>query len=344
MNAEQQTTVLPPPHFSCGNALPVLEIVVPCYNEEETLPSSAGTLERVLEKMIAAAQISPESAIRFVNDGSRDRTWAIIRELCERAGTRFRGVNLSRNFGHQSALLAGLFSSRADACISIDADLQDDTNAIFEMVEKFRAGCDIVYGVRVCRDTDSFFKKWTACAFYAVREWLAGGKTIRNHADFRLMSRRAVDALKSFPETNLYLRGIIPMLGFPSDCVYYDRRARELGESKYPISKMLKLAWNGIVNFSDVPLKMLTAVGLIGGAACAGALVFACVQWLRGETVPGWATIVFAIAAVGSVQMVSMGVLGSYISKIFLETKRRPSFIIQEILDGNAAPPFPKKS
>ncbi len=327
-----------PPHFR-ANALPTIEIVVPCYNEEETLPSSAGTLERILEKMIAAAQISPESAIRFVNDGSRDRTWTIIRELCGRAGTRFRGVNLSRNFGHQSALLAGLFSSHADACISIDADLQDDPEAVPAMVEKFRDGCDIVYGVRACRDSDSFFKKWTALAFYAVREWLTGGKTIRNHADFRLMSRRAIETLKKFPETNLYLRGIVPMLGFPSDCVFYDRRARELGESKYPISKMLKLAWNGIVNFSDVPLKMLTAVGLICGAACAGVLIFACAQWARGETVPGWATIVAAVAAVGCIQMISMGVLGSYISKIFLETKRRPLFIIQEILDGNAPPP-----
>ncbi|MGN0860996.1 MAG: glycosyltransferase family 2 protein [Candidatus Spyradosoma sp.] len=311
--------------------------MVPCYNEAETLPSSARTLERLLEKMITDEQISSESTIRFVNDGSCDCTWALICELCSRKGTHFRGVNLSRNFGHQSALLAGLFSSRADACVSIDADLQDDVNVVPKMVEKFRAGADIVYGVRARRDTDTFFKKWTALAFYAVRDWLAGGKTIRNHADFRLMSRRAINALKSFPETNLYLRGLIPMLGFPSAKVFYDRRARELGESKYPLSKMLKLAWNGIVNFSDVPLKMLTAAGLLGGAACGCALVFALVQWLRGETVPGWATIVFAVAAVGSVQMISLGILGSYIAKIFLETKRRPPFIIQETIGGNEA-------
>ncbi len=311
--------------------------MVPCYNEAETLPSSAETLERLLEKMITDEQISSESTIRFVNDGSCDCTWALICEFCSREGTRFRGVNLSRNFGHQSALLAGLFSSRADACVSIDADLQDDVNVVPKMVEKFRAGADIVYGVRARRDTDTFFKKWTALAFYAVRDWLAGGKTIRNHADFRLMSRRAINALKSFPETNLYLRGLIPMLGFPSAKVFYDRRAREFGESKYPLSKMLKLAWNGIVNFSDVPLKMLTAAGLLGGAVCACALVFALVQWLRGETVPGWATIVFAVAAVGSVQMISLGILGSYIAKIFLETKRRPPFIIQETIGGNEA-------
>ncbi len=268
-----------------------------------------------------------------MNDGSRDRTWQIISDLCKRDKSIFRGVCLSRNFGHQAALLAGLFAfDDFDACITIDADLQDDEHAIVGMVESFARGHDVVYGVRKRRDVDSFMKKWSALAFYWLRDWLSGSQTIRNHADFRLMSRRAVRELSRFRETNLYLRGLIPLLGFPSDCVYYDRKARELGETKYPLGKMLKLAWDGIVNFSDAPLKLLTALGLAGGVLCAIFLIYVLIQWFCGNVIQGWTTIVFAVVAVGSVQMVSLGILGSYIGKIFLETKRRPPFIIREIM------------
>lgn len=300
------------------------------------MPVSAETLEKLLREMINAGQIAPQSRICFVNDGSRDRTWEIIRELCSRAGTLFRGINLSRNFGHQAALLAGLFAfDDFDAFVTIDADLQDDERALAKMVESFRRGNDIVYGIRKRRDTDTFFKKHTALAFYRLRDWISGGETIRNHADFRLMSRRAVRELSRFRKTNLYLRGLIPMLGFSSDRVFYDRKARERGTSKYPLGKMLELAWNGIVNFSDAPLKLLTAIGLAGGTFCALFLLYVFVQWSLGNVVPGWATIVFAIVAVGSVQMISLGILGSYIGKIFMETKHRPNFIVKEILRGN---------
>lgn len=315
---------------------PILAIVVPCFNEQETLQSSAKTLNELLEKLISSGKISPRSFVCFIDDGSTDETREIIRVLSTKEGGRFRGIFLSRNFGHQAALLAGLFSVRAEAYVSIDADLQDDETKIEEMVARFRAGDDIVYGVRARRDTDSFFKKWTAKAFYGIRSKLCGDKAVPDSADFRLMSRRAVLELRRFRETNLYLRGIVPLLGFSTSLVFYDRKKREFGESKYPLSKMLKLAWNGIVNFSDAPLKMVTGIGFAGAVFCVGFLVYILVQWWCGNTVAGWATTVFSVAAVGSIQMISLGIIGSYLGKTFLETKRRPTFIVDRKIGGNA--------
>ena len=305
-------------------------IVVPCYNEEEALPASAAALGDLLHSMIERGMVSPGSYVCLVNDGSTDRTWECIGWLMQRS-TLFRGINLTRNFGHQGALLAGLFTAKADVYVSIDADLQDDERKIPEMVAMYLEGKDIVYGCRDSRETDTWFKRTTAALFYKLRGAL-GCRTVPGHADFRLMSARAVQALKQFGEVNLYIRGIIPLLGFPSGKVFYARKARERGESKYPLSKMLLLAWNGVVNFSDAPLVFCLLAGLLGCAVSIGLMVWAFCQWRTGSTLPGWTSMVLVICFFGSLQFLFTGIIGLYIGKILRETKHRPVFIVQDDL------------
>ncbi len=307
---------------------PRLCIVVPCYNEEEALAATARTLYSLLGDMVQAGEVTPESYICFVNDGSADKTWQVIEGLMGQSRA-FRGVNLSRNFGHQGALLAGLFTAEADAYVSIDADLQDDEQKIREMVKLYREGKDIVYGCRDNRETDTWFKRTTAELFYKLREW-AGCYTIPNHADYRLMSRRAVEALKQFGEVNLFIRGIIPLLGFPSAKVYYARKAREQGESKYPLRKMLALAWNGVVNFSEAPLMLCVIVGLAGIVLSLALVVWAAWRWYEGATIPGWASLLMVISVFSSMQFLFLGIIGLYVGKVMRETKHRPVFIVQD--------------
>lgn len=307
---------------------PVLAIVVPCYKEEETLPVTAPVLGKLMQEMIDENLVSSESFICFVNDGSRDGTWPEIVRL-QGESPMYRGINLSRNFGHQSALMAGLLTADADIYASIDADLQDDEQKIPEMVRMYHEGKDIVYGCRAKRDSDAWFKRTTAEMFYSVRAWI-GCDTIRNHADYRLMSRRAVDELRKFREVNLYLRGVVPLLGFPSGFVYYDRKVRQLGESKYPLMKMLRFAWNGVVNFSEFPLLCVVWAGVISFVLSLVMIGWSLIQWAHGATVPGWTSTVLTIAVFGSLQFIFTGVVGLYIAKIFKETKRRPLYIVQE--------------
>lgn len=312
------------------SALPVLCVVVPAYNEEAVLPHSSAVLGDLVKQLAAENLVHADSYICFVNDGSKDATWTQIKELQQKDKV-FRGINLSRNFGHQSALLAGLFTAAADIYVSIDADLQDDEQCIRDMVKAYHEGNDIVYGCRDNRDTDTWFKRTTALAFYRFRSMM-GCNTIPNHADFRLMSRRSVEALKQFGEVNLFLRGIVPMLGFPSTRVTYARKAREAGESKYPLSKMLRLAWDGVVNFSEAPLYACLWLGVLGIFASIFLMAWVIWRWAQGETVPGWSSSVMLVSFFGSFQFLFMGVLGLYIGKIFKETKHRPVFIVQDDL------------
>lgn len=308
--------------------LPRLCIVVPCYNEEEVLPVSSSSLEEIITRMTEERLVSADSYICFVNDGSSDETWNIIRRLMQQS-SRFSGINLSRNFGHQAALLAGLFTAAADIYISIDADLQDDEKKIVDMVTAWHKGAEIVYGCRAQRKTDTWFKRCTAQAFYKLRA-LMGVQTIPNHADFRLMSACAVAALKEYKEVNLYIRGIIPMLGFPTAKVYYDRKQRELGISKYPLRKMLSLAWNGVVNFSEIPLRFILILGLVGILLSFALLVWSIISWYNNTTIAGWTSIICAISLFGSLQLLCIGCLGLYLGKVFKETKHRPIFTIQD--------------
>lgn len=311
---------------------PVLSIVVPCYYEEEALPTTSEVLGGILKSMIDAGEVAPESHICFVNDGSQDKTWEIITRLREKS-CLYRGVNLSRNFGHQAAVLAGLFTDKADVYITIDADLQDDASKIRDMVQLYLVGNDIVYGCRDDRRSDTWFKRTSAQVFYSLRNKM-GCHTVPNHADYRLMSARAVNELRRFDEVNLYLRGVVPMLGFPSAKVYYTRTRREQGESKYPLSKMIKLAWNGIVNFSEIPLHICLWTG-VGGLLASVALVVYCIlRWSMGQTIPGWTSIVLILCWSASMQFLFMGIVGLYIGKIFMETKNRPRFIVQDDMTG----------
>jgi len=308
---------------------PALCIVVPSYNEEEALPSTAKALRVILEEMAADNLIDPKNSyICFVNDGSRDRTWEIIEGLMAQSPV-WRGINLSRNFGHQGALLAGLFTAEADAYVSIDADLQDDERKIIDMVRLYREGNDIVYGCRDNRDTDTWFKRTTAGLYYRLRADM-GCYTVPNHADYRLMSARAVRELKRFGEVNLYLRGIVPMLGFPSAKVTYARKSRQQGESKYPLPKMVALAWNGVVNFSETPLIAMVWAGLLGILGCMAFIFWSLWRWHIGATLPGWTSTVLIVAIFSSLQFLFTGIIGLYIGKIFRETKHRPLFIIKD--------------
>lgn len=310
-----------------------LYMVIPCYNEQEVLPETSKRLKEKLSTLVKAGKIDPESRIIFVNDGSKDRTWEIIRRLHEEAPV-FGGVNLSRNRGHQNALLAGLMTVKdhADMAISMDADLQDDINAIDEMVEKYLNGTDIVYGVRSSRAKDTFFKKATAEGFYKLMNTM-GVNTVFNHADYRLMSKRALEGLAEFREVNLFLRGIVPMIGYSTDVVYYERGERFAGESKYPLGKMLSFAIEGITSLSTKPIRMITFLGFFIFLVSIGILIYSLVRHFMGATIVGWTTLMVSVWAIGGLILLSLGVVGEYIGKIYLETKARPRFLIEEFLN-----------
>ena len=313
-----------------------LYIVDPCYNEEEVLPETARRLGDKLRGLMAAGKISPKSRVLFVNDGSRDGTWGVISRL-HAADPLFSGVDLSRNRGHQNALLAGLMTARdrCDMAVSMDADLQDDVDAVDAMVEKYSEGCDIVYGVRSSRKKDTFFKRVTAEGFYRVMNFL-GAETVFNHADYRLMSRRALDGLAEFREVNLFLRGIVPMIGYTVGTVEYERGERFAGESKYPLKKMLSFAMEGITSLSTKPIRYITLLGFLIFLVSLLMLVYSIVRWAHGDTIVGWASLICSVWAIGGLILLSLGVIGEYIGKIYLETKARPRFLIREILeDGN---------
>lgn len=321
-----------------------LYMVIPCYNEQEVLPETSKRLKEKLLKLVKAGKIDPESRIIFVNDGSKDRTWEIIRRLHEEDPV-FGGVNLSRNRGHQNALLAGLMTVKdhADMAISMDADLQDDINAIDEMVEKYLNGTDIVYGVRSSRAKDTFFKKATAEGFYKLMNTM-GVNTVFNHADYRLMSKRALEGLAEFREVNLFLRGIVPMIGYSTDVVYYERGERFAGESKYPLGKMLSFAIEGITSLSTKPIRMITFLGFFIFLVSIGILIYSLVRHFMGATIVGWTTLMVSVWAIGGLILLSLGVVGEYIGKIYLETKARPRFLIEEFLNDtkNAKKPEEK--
>lgn len=311
----------------------VLYIVVPCYNEEEVLPETAKRLKEKLNSLAGKGKIAPQSRVLFVNDGSKDRTWELIEEL-HRSDPVFSGVDLSRNRGHQNALLAGLMTAkdRCDAVISMDADLQDDINAVDAMLEKFHAGCDVVYGVRSSRKKDSFFKRFTAEAFYRLMNFM-GAETVFNHADYRLLSRRALEGLEQFKEVNLFLRGIVPMIGYTSATVEYERGARFAGESKYPLKKMISFALEGITSLSTRPIRYISILGFLIFAVSILMLIYSVVRWAMGETILGWASVICSVWAIGGLILLSLGVIGEYIGKIYLETKERPRFLIRQVLD-----------
>lgn len=311
-----------------------LAIVVPCYNEEEVLHIAADALRGVLDDLIGKQKIAEDSFILFVNDGSKDRTWELIEEEHAAHPTQIRGVKLAGNVGHQFALTAGLLTAkdRSDITVSIDADLQDDVAVIEEMIDKYHAGNDIVYGVRSSRRTDSFFKRFTAQSFYKLMG-IMGVKTVYNHADFRLMSRRAVEQLSQYGETNLFLRGIVPLIGYRTDCVYYERKERVAGESKYPLKKMLALALNGITSFSIKPISMITWLGAVIIIGCVLAAVYALVSYFTGNVVPGWTSLILSIWFIGGVQLLAIGMVGQYIGKIYVEVKHRPRYNIEKVLD-----------
>ena len=310
----------------------VLYLVIPCYNEEEVLPETSKRLTAKLGAMIEMGLISQDSKIVFVNDGSKDHTWQLIRQYHEE-NPMIQGINLSRNKGHQSALLAGLMTVKeyCDMAISMDADLQDDVDAIEQFVEKYYEGCEVVYGVRSERKTDSLFKRASAQGFYKLMLHM-GVEIVYNHADYRLMSRRALDEMEGFKEVNLFLRGIVPLIGFQSGVVTYERHERFAGESKYPLKKMLNFAFDGITSFSVKPIRMVTTLGIIIFAISILMLIYFLITWCIGWTVPGWTSIVVSVWAIGGLQLLAIGIIGEYIGKIYMETKARPKFIVQEYL------------
>ncbi len=309
-----------------------LYLVIPCYNEEEVLPETSRQLRIKMNSLIEKGKISPMSRIVFVNDGSKDNTWKLIQELHE-SDSIFQGVKLSRNRGHQNALLAGLMTVKdlCDMTISLDADLQDDIDAIDEMVDKYYEGSDVVYGVRSARDTDTFFKKFTAEGYYKLMKKL-GADIVFNHADYRLMSRRALDGLQSFKEVNMFLRGVVPMIGYKSDQVYYARKERFAGESKYPLKKMLAFAWEGITSLSTKPIRIITTVGALIFLISIAMLIYSVVRWCMGATTIGWTSTIVSIWAIGGLQLLAIGIIGEYIGKVYLESKERPKFIVEEYL------------
>ncbi len=313
----------------------VLYIVLPCYNEEEVLPETAKQLHIKMEQLIQNQKISSKSRIVFVNDGSKDKTWSIICAL-HKQNPIFQGISLSRNRGHQNALLAGLMTVKAycDMTISMDADLQDDIYAIDKMIEKYYDGNEIVYGVRNNRETDTTFKRCTAESYYKTMQFL-GADIIPNHADFRLMSRRALDGLEQFQEVNLFLRGVVPMIGYQSDVVYYARKERFAGKSKYPLKKMFSFAWEGITSLSVRPIKMITILGTIVFLVSIAMLIYSVIRHAMGATTIGWTSLVVSIWAIGGLQLLAIGIIGEYIGKVYLETKSRPKYIIQEYLCDN---------
>jgi glycosyltransferase involved in cell wall biosynthesis len=312
--------------------LPVLYICIPCYNEEAMIDISVKMFSEKLNALINSNAVSSQSKLFFINDGSKDETWPMIKRHAE-TNPLVSGISLSRNRGHQNALLAGLMEAKelCDITISIDCDGQDDVNAMDEMIAAYKDGCDIVYGVRNNRDTDSFFKRFTANSYYKLLKKL-GGEIIDNHADYRLVSSRALKEFAKFEEVNIFLRGMFPMVGFKSTCVYYKREKRIAGESHYPLSKMLHLAWDGVTSLSIKPIKIITSLGLTISFFSFLMIIWVLVSYFKFQTVPGWATQVISTCLIGGIQLISIGILGEYIGKIYLETKHRPRFIISERL------------
>ena len=311
----------------------IMYIVIPCYNEEEMLPITAKEIMKKMDALTAAGKISPKSKVMFVDDGSKDKTWQIISQL-NSMSDMFTGVKLSRNKGHQNALLAGLMTAKnyADIIVSMDADLQDDINAIDGFLEKRAEGCDIVYGVRSSREKDTAFKRNTAQAYYKILEKM-GVEITYNHADYRLMSKRAVEALAEFKEVNLFLRGLVPMVGYKSDIVTYVRNERVAGESKYPLKKMISFAVEGITSLSVKPIRFITTIGIIVFLVSLIMLIYFLITWAVGSTVRGWASTITSVWAIGGLQLLAIGIIGEYIGKIYLETKARPKFIIEKNLE-----------
>lgn len=311
----------------------ILYLVIPCYNEEEVLPETSSRLKGKMNELIGQNKIDSKSRVIFVNDGSKDRTWEIIENL-HQEDRLFGGINLSRNRGHQNALLAGLMTVKdyADMVISMDADLQDDINAIDEMIDKYLAGTDIVYGVRSSREKDTFFKKVTAEGFYKVMNTM-GANTVFNHADYRLMSKRALEGLAQYGEVNLFLRGIVPMIGYSTDMVYYERGERFAGKSKYPLGKMLSFAVEGVTSLSTKPIRMITGLGFLIFIVSIGMLIYSLIRHFMGATIVGWTTLMVSVWGIGGLILLSLGVVGEYIGKIYLETKARPRFIIEQFLN-----------
>lgn len=310
-------------------------LVVPCYNESEVLKETTKRLDEKFTALINEKLISKESKVLYVNDGSKDNTWEIIEKINNK-NKRFTGISLTRNRGHQNALLAGLLEAKkyADIIISMDADLQDDINAIDEMIKKSIKGCDIVYGVRNARKTDTWFKKFTAETFYKLMKFM-GVDIIFNHADYRLTTRKVLENLEKYEEVNLFLRGIFPLIGYKSDIVYYERLARFAGESKYPLKKMLAFAWDGITSFSVKPIKMVLNIGILILLFSAIVITYSIIVKLTGNTIPGWTFIMCSIWFLAGVQMISLGLIGEYIGKIYSETKSRPKYIIEKNLISN---------
>jgi len=315
-----------------GNApAPRMGIVVPCFNEEEVLPETAGRLMRLLDELRGDGRIAHDSRLVFVDDGSHDRTWPLIEELAA-ASPCVSGIKLSHNRGHQNALLAGLFTTEGDVLISVDADLQDDIQLIPVMLARYGEGSEVVFGVRNDRSQDSFFKRVTARTFYALMRRL-GAESIPNHADFRLMSRRAIQALQNFREVNLFLRGIVPLIGFKSSIVYYSRSERFAGVSKYPLKRMLALALEAITSFSVVPLRLITFTGFaIFAFTCLMTLRTLWIRLFTADAVPGWASTILPIYLLGGVQIMCLGILGEYLGKVYQETKARPRYIIEKTI------------
>ena len=310
----------------------IIWLVIPCYNEQEVLPETSRQLEEIMRGLIKKDKISDKSKIAFVNDGSKDNTWNIITDLHEK-NPMFTGINLAHNKGHQNALLAGLMTAKdyADAAISLDADLQDEVGVIEQFIDKFNEGKDVVYGVRSTRATDTVFKRSTAHAFYKLMK-VMGADTLQDHADYRLMSKRALEGLAKYKEVNLFLRGIVPMIGYETDVVYYERHERFAGESKYPLKKMLSFAVDGITSCSVKPIRMITSLGTLVFTVSIVMLIYFLIVWLLGHTVQGWTTIVISLWGIGGLILLSLGIIGEYVGKIYMEVKERPRFIIEKLL------------
>jgi glycosyltransferase involved in cell wall biosynthesis len=311
---------------------PVLCIVTPCFNEEDVLKLTSKALTDVLNCLIESNKVSADSYVCFVDDGSTDNTWSVISEICSKNST-FKGVKLSNNFGHQNALLAGLFSQKnsSDCIITIDADLQDDVNVIHDMIDKYSAGNKIVYAVRGNRKSDSFGKRNSAQLFYKFMEWL-GVKTIYNHADFRLADRQVIKSLEKYNEVNIFLRGIFPLMGFKHDIVYFERKARKYGETKYSLPKMLSFAWQGITSFNTSLLRLVTYIGIIMFCVSIITAIWVISAYFQNKTVAGWTSLLLVLSLSLGINMICLGVIGEYVGKIFLEVKQRPKFIIEEEL------------
>ena len=307
-----------------------IAVLIPCYNEEEVLPITSKLFLEKIHQLVSAGKITDDSRVLFVNDGSKDRTWEIIQQLAAE-DKHYIGICQSRNRGHQNAVLAGLMEAkdRCDITISIDCDGQDDINAMDDMVEEYLNGCEVVYGVRSKRETDTFFKRFTAEGFYKLLNWM-GAEVVYNHADYRLISSRVLQEFQNFKEVNIFLRGMVPLVGFKSTSVYYERAERIAGESHYPLKKMLALAFDGITSLSVKPIRMITSFGLLVAVLSFIGILWAVVATLLGHTVAGWSSMICIVCFIGGIQMLCLGVIGEYIGKIYLETKHRPRYIISE--------------